>query len=146
MRLEIEVQRAVGALAEGGLHPQFVGVGGPGRVGREGGGARVEGDARGRVGGVERLVLRRRERVAQLRRVVAGFVVPDDEVEVGFDGEGLRGAGLHFAEFLLGAEFLVEGAEGWVGAFGVAEGEVDGSGTAADFHPVCMSPNGSGGK
>ena len=146
MRLEVEVQGAVGALAEGGLHTQLVGVGGPGRVGREGGGAWVEGDAHGRVGGVERLVLRRRERVPQLRGVVAGFVVPDDEVEVGFDGEGLRGAGFHFAELLLGAEFAVEGSEGWVGAFGVAEGEVDGSGTTADLHPVGMSPDRSGGK
>lgn len=144
MRLEIEVQSAIGPPAEGGLHPQLVGIGGPGRVGREGGRARVEGDAHGRVGGVERFVLRRRERVPECRGVVAGFVVPDDEVEVAFDGEGLRGPRLHFAEFLLGVEFLVEGAEGWVGAFGVAEGEVDGSGTAADLHPVCMSPERSG--
>lgn len=119
----------------------FVGVGGPGGVGGEGGGAQVERDAGGGVGGVEGVVLGCCEGVSLFRAVVGGFVFGHDEVEVCFDFERLWCTRDDFSKFLLGTELLVDGSEGWVWSFCVAEGEVDGSGTPADGHLVCVCPN-----
>lgn len=81
----------------------------------------VEFDTGGSVGGAEGVVLGCCEGVAQFGGVVGGGFFGYDEVEVCFDGKGLRSARFDFAEFLLGAEFPVDGLEGLVWAFGVAE-------------------------
>lgn len=51
--MEVDVEGAVGSLAEGGFHGGVVAVGGPGAVDSEGGGLELEGDIYRSVGDVE---------------------------------------------------------------------------------------------
>ena len=80
--LEVDVERRIAALAEGGLHALVVEVGRPVVVDGVRVGLRAEGDVRAAVGGVEHAGLVRDEAGEELGRVQVRLVECRDDVNV----------------------------------------------------------------